>query len=146
MNVTSIYPVLMTTDVAASAGFYRTFFDFEVTFESDWYVSLKHGPWELAILQADHPTVPEAYRGAAARGILINLEVGDIDAVHDRLVAAGLAPVLPLRSEDFGQRHAIFRGPDGVLLDIITPIPPSGEYAEQFSQAALAETQGSKHG
>ncbi|MCP2638284.1 VOC family protein [Microbacterium sp. HD4P20] len=145
MDVTSMYPVLLTTDVATSAGFYREHFGFEVTFESDWYVSLKSGSWELAILEASHSTIPEGYRGVTARGILINFEVPDVDAVHDRLVAAGLEPVLPLRSEDFGQRHAIFAGPDGALLDIITPIPPSGAFAEQFSESALAETEGATH-
>lgn len=134
MKLTSVYPVLMTTDVATTADFYREHFGFETTFEADWYVSLRLDQWELAILKAGHPTVPAEYRGRTAGGILINFEVGDVDAVHDHLVAAGLTPVLPLRSEDFGQRHAIFAGPDGVLIDVITPIPPTGAYAEQFTE------------
>lgn len=142
VNLTSLYPVLMTTDVAASAGFYRTHFDFEVTFESDWYVSLKRGTWELAVLDATHSTIPEGFRDLPARGVLLNFEVDDVDAVHTRLVDAGLTPVLPLRSEDFGQRHTIFAGPDGVLIDIITPIPPTGDFADQFSESALAEAHG----
>lgn len=140
MNLTSLYPVLMTTDVAASARFYRTHFDFEVTSESDWYVSLRQGDKELALLDLAHPTIPEGFRGVAAGGVLLNVEVDDVDAVHGRLVDAGLTPVLPPRSEDFGQRHTIFAGPDGVLIDIITPIPPTGEFADQFSESALAET------
>jgi catechol 2,3-dioxygenase-like lactoylglutathione lyase family enzyme len=139
MNLTSLYPVLASSDVAASADFFRDHFGFETTFEAEWYVSLRLGSWELAVLQAGHPTIPEHYRERTADGVLLNLEVDDVDAVHDRLVAAGLTPVLPLRSEDFGQRHTIFAGPDGVLVDIITPIPPSGEYAEQFSADALEE-------
>jgi catechol 2,3-dioxygenase-like lactoylglutathione lyase family enzyme len=145
VKLTSLYPVVMATDVTATAAFYRNHLDFDVTFESDWYVSLRRETWELAVLQAGHPTIPETHRGPAAHGILLNLEVDDVDAVHDRLVAAGLAPVLPLRSEDFGQRHAIFAAPDGVLLDIITPIPPAEEYASQFSESALAEAQGGAH-
>lgn len=46
-------------------------------------------------------------------------------------------PVLPLRSEDFGQRHAIFEGPEGLLIDIITPIPPVGASVEQCTPDAL---------
>ncbi|WP_194410519.1 VOC family protein [Microbacterium cremeum] len=141
MNLTSLYPVLMTTDASAGAAFYREHFDFEVAFESDWYVSLRRGPWELAVLDASHPTIPERFRGRSAGGLLLNLEVDDVDAVHDRLLAAGVPLVQPLRSEDFGQRHAIFAGPDDVLLDVITPIPPTGEFAEQFSAEALGEAQ-----
>src|SRR5690606_2805132 len=103
---------------------------------------LRLGTWELAILDAGHPTVPEEYRGRPAGGVLINLEVDDVDNVHDRLVTAGLTPVLPLRSEDFGQRHAIFAGPDGVLVDVITPIPPAANFVEQFSASALREALG----
>ncbi|NLP85185.1 hypothetical protein HF576_15160 [Microbacterium sp. CFH 90308] len=145
MNLMSLYPVLMTTDVASTADFYRTHFDFEVAFESDWYVSLQRGRWELAVLDASHATIPDGYRNGAAGGLLLNFEVDDVDAVHDRLVAAGLTPVRPLRSEDFGQRHAIFAGPDNVLLDIITPIAPTGEFADQFSESALAEAHAGAH-
>lgn len=141
MTVKSMYPVLMTTDVASTAAFYRTHFAMETNFESDWYVSLKLDEWELAILDASHATIPQGFRDQPASGMLLNIEVDDVDAVAERLVAAGLSSVLPLRSEDFGQRHAIFAGPDGVLIDVITPIPPSGEFAAQFSESALEETQ-----
>lgn len=139
MNVTSMYPVLMSADVTAAADFYRSHFGFETTFTSSWYVSLRLGQWELAILEIGHPTIPAGYGDRAAGGVLVNLEVEDVDAVHDRLVAGGLIPVLPLRSEEFGQRHAIFAGPDGVLIDIVTPIPPTGEYVAQFADSAVPE-------
>ncbi len=139
MELRSLYPVLATNDLAGTADFYRRHFDFETTFESEWYVSLRARQWELALLAADHETIPHAYRGRTADGILLNFEVDDVDAVHRELTKAGLTAVLPLRSEDFGQRHAIFAGPDGVLIDIITPIPPVGQYAAQFSEEALEE-------
>ncbi|MGB5935893.1 MAG: hypothetical protein WBG76_08520, partial [Ornithinimicrobium sp.] len=87
---------------------------------------------ELAILDADHPTVPVGY-GTPSAGVLINLEVDDVDAVHQRLVVDGhFETVRSLRSEDFGQRHFIFAGPDDVLIDVITPIEPSAEYATAY--------------
>lgn len=133
MTLTSLYPVLMCADVAATSRFFRERFAFEPAFESDWYVSLKRGTWELAILDATHETVPEAYRGRAASGILLNLEVDDVDAEYQRLVTeGGMAAVLPIRSEAFGQRHFIVSGPDGVLVDVITPIEPDETFAEQF--------------
>ncbi|MCZ4538415.1 VOC family protein [Gordonia terrae] len=143
MKVTSLYPVLATTDVASAADFYRTHFGFDTRFESDWYVSLALDGHELAILHTNHETVPPRYRGAVAGGLLLNIEVDDVDAAYRGLVDAGTAVVLPLRSEEFGQRHAIFAGPDGVLIDVITPLPPNGEYIEQFSDQALDEARGS---
>ena len=43
--------------------------------------------------------------------------------------------VLPLRSEDFGQRHFIVSDPGGVLVDVITPIEPSVEFAAAYAAA-----------
>ncbi|MFD7783307.1 VOC family protein [Streptomyces nojiriensis] len=133
------YPVLATRDVAASRRFYTRHLGFEVTFEADWYVSLRRPDapqYELALLDHAHPTVPEGYRVALRGGLLLNFEVDDVDSEHQRLVTeAGLPEVLPLRTEEFGQRHFIFAAPDGVLIDVITIVPPSGEYAAQYTGA-----------
>ena len=59
------------------------------------------------------------------------MEVDDVDAEYARLVTqAGLPERLSIRSEEFGQRHFIIEAPDGVLIDVITPIPMTGEFAE----------------
>lgn len=133
MALTSFYPVICSEDVARSAAFYRTWFGFESTFESDWYVSLRRDPnVELALVDHAHPTVPSAYR-TAARGIILNVEVDDVDAEYQRLVSdGGHQPVLDIRTEDFGQRHFILAGPDSVLIDVITPVPATGDYAAQY--------------
>ena len=133
MTLTSMYPVLMSHDVPAAARFYSDHFGFELTFESDWYVSLRRGAWELAILDPGHDSIPAGYRGRAAAGIVVNLEVEDVDAEYERLVTVGnLGAVLPLRSEGFGQRHFIVAAPDGVLVDVITPIEPDETFADQY--------------
>lgn len=134
MPVTSLYPVLMSRDVAAAASFYRDLIGFDTTFESDWYVSLRLDAFELAILTHDHATVPDGY-AALPRGVIVNLEVDDVDAVHQRLTSrSDVEIVLPLRDEDFGQRHVIVAAPDGVLLDVIQPIAPSDEYANAYAR------------
>lgn len=128
----NLYPVLGTNDPAASAAFYREHFGFEPVFETDWYVSLRHPESgdELALLDPGHPSVPAAHRGVTAAGVLVNIELDDVDEVAARLAAAGVPVVQELRSEAFGQRHVIVADPGGVLVDVITEIPPSGEFAE----------------
>ncbi|WP_235857185.1 VOC family protein [Occultella glacieicola] len=127
--ITSSYPVLMSTDVAASARFFTERFGFETVFEADWYVSLRQGTWELAFVAADHPTIPHGF-GTAATGVLLNIEVDQVDDAYARLTAGGDVRVaLELRSEDFGQRHFIVVAPGGVLVDVIEPIPFTGEFA-----------------
>ncbi|MGH8790854.1 MAG: VOC family protein [Cupriavidus necator] len=140
MKVTSYYPVIMTGEVAGTAAFYQRHFGFVALFTSDWYVHLQlagDASVNLGVLDGSHETIPAPARGQCTRGLLLNFEVEDPDAVHDRLQAAGLPILLPLRDEAFGQRHFITADPNGVLIDIIKPIPPSGEFAAQYEAGAL---------
>ncbi|MEV4773987.1 VOC family protein [Microbacterium sp. LWH12-1.2] len=133
MEITSFYPVLMVDDVATASRFYREVLGFETTFEADWYVSLRFGGGELAILDRSHETIPDGFR-EPVRGLLLNVEVPDAAAEHARMVGdLGLAERLPLRDEAFGQRHFIVEAPGGVLIDVIEPIEPSPEFAAAFA-------------
>lgn len=141
MKTTSYYPVIMTDDVAATAAFYQRHFHFEALFSADWYVHLQSAEdakVTLAILDGSHETIPAGHRGRAS-GILLNFEVEDVDAVYGRLKEAGLPILLDIRNEDFGQRHFITADPNGVLIDVITPIPPSAEFATQYEASALPQ-------
>ena len=132
MKTTSYYPVLMTGDVAGTTAFYVEHFRFRPLFESDWYVHLQSSEDKrvnLGIVQGDHETIPAEGRGRAS-GLLINFEVKDVDA-------AGLPILRSLRDEAFGQRHFITRDPNGVLIDVIRPIPPSEEFLPQFAPEAV---------
>lgn len=135
MRLTSFYPVIGTDRLEESRDFYTGLLGFEVTFEAEWYVSLRRpGPltYELALLDPTHPTIPEGY-GKPVQGLLLNFEVEDVDAEWERLVlGAGLEPKLKIRSEEFGQRHFIVADPNGVLIDVITEITPEGEYVEAY--------------
>lgn len=131
MKITSYYPVLATADVAATQRFYEKFFGFAPRYVSDWYVHLGHPAHEfvgLALIAKDHETIPASGRTAAA-GLLVNFEVDDVDGEYARLVAAGAPVLLPLKDEAFGQRHFIVQAPDGVMIDVVKPIPPTAEFA-----------------
>ena len=141
MKCTQYYPVLQSGDVPAAAAWFKRHFGFQPMFETDWYVHLQmpeDPAMNLAILDGQHSTIPEQGRGRAA-GLLLNFEVEDVDAEHARLLAEGLTPILPLRSEDFGQRHFITADPNGVMLDVIKPIPPSADYAALYDASVLPQ-------
>ncbi len=138
MHTTSVYPVLMTDRVAATAAFYEAHFGFRSLFSADWYVHLQSTTdpsVNLAILDGSHATIPDIAKGRAS-GVILNFEVKDVDAEHMRLTAAGLPVLLPLRDEDFGQRHFITADPNGILIDVIMPIPPKGEFADLYQPEA----------
>ena len=136
MKITSYYPVLMTDAVEPTTRFYERHFGFHRAFDSDWYVHLtmpEDASVNLAILDTNHATIPIEGRGGRAGGLLINFEVADVDLEYQRLKADGLPILLDLRDEDFGQRHFITADPNGVLIDIITPIAPSADFAGQYA-------------
>ncbi|MCR9138237.1 MAG: VOC family protein [Alphaproteobacteria bacterium] len=139
MKCTQYYPVIMTDDVAGTAAFYRTHFGFAPAFDSDWYVHLQSEEdpkVNVAILQGDHETVPAQARGKVS-GLILNFEVEDVDAVYDQARQNDLPILLPVRDEEFGQRHFITQDPNGVLIDVIKPIPPSEAFLSQFREDAV---------
>ena len=126
MQATGLYPLLLVKDVAQAAAFYETHLGFERVFDSDWYVHMRSTATahiELAVIAHDHETIPEAGRVPTV-GLLLSFEVADAAVEYARLAEAGIAIVQPLRDEVFGQRHFIASDPNGILLDIITPIEP----------------------
>jgi uncharacterized glyoxalase superfamily protein PhnB len=139
MKITSYYPVIMTGDVKGTVDFYKRHLRFEALFASYWYVHLQSTLNEhvaLAVLDGNHHTIPESGRGIVS-GLLLNFEVEDPDALYAEFQAAGLPILQTLRDEDFGQRHFITADPNGVLIDVIKPIPPTEEYAAQFDASVL---------
>lgn len=139
MKCSQYYPVIMTDNVAVTSQFYCNHFKFQPSFESDWYIHLQSAEDEavnLAILQHDHPTVPELARHKIS-GLLLNFEVEDVDAIYERLIGEGVTVLLPIKDEEFGQRHFIVQDPNGVLIDVIKPIPPSEEFLKQYRDDAV---------
>lgn len=133
-KIQSFYPVLATSNVQETTSFYEHHFGFRRAFDSDWYVHLQHAEQpevNLAILSADHESIPAPYR-TPAKGVLINFELADVDSAYADLVNAGVKILLELRDEPWGQRHCIVQGPDGVLIDVIKQIPPSKEFASGY--------------
>lgn len=136
MRCSSYYPVIMTDDVAGTAAFYVDHFRFQALFEIDWYVHLQSQEDErvnLAVMDGSHSTIPAAGQGRVS-GLILNFEVDDLDAECARVQAAGLPILLSLRDEDFGQRHFITADPNGVLIDIIKPIPPTQSFAQHYGE------------
>lgn len=135
MTINSLYPVICTDKISESKEFYLKYFNFEVTFEADWYVSLRtpNSPhFELALLYYRHESIPQAFQ-TPTRGVLINIEVPDVDRDYDSIQSAGLPMVLHIKSEQWGQRHFIIKDPNDLLIDVIQNIPPSESYDQHYA-------------
>lgn len=141
MKLSSFYPVLMTKNVSKTSAFYVQHFGFSVVFDADWYMSLKQKETgdELAVLQADHETVPSSFRNSV-QGLILNFEVENVDEVYEQLIKKSKLPLhLDLRNEAFGQRHFIMSDPNGVLIDVITVIPPDKSFQDHYKGTEIGD-------
>ena len=135
--ITSLYPVLMSEDLNQAAQFFVDHFQFQETFHSDWYISLKNieSGFELAFIDSKHGTVPQAYQSETS-GLIINIEVDNVDCLYEELrQQEEMEFLLPIKSEDFGQRHFIVEASGSVLVDVIQVIPPSAEFAANYLES-----------
>lgn len=132
--MTSFYPVLMSQTIEESTRFFIELFHFEVTFTSEWYVSLKNDQnFELALIESSHETIPDKYK-TNCKGIILNFEVEDVDKIYAEITNRGdVSIVMEIKNEAFGQRHFMIESPDELLIDVIQNIPPSEEYLESYT-------------
>ncbi|AQL55989.1 VOC family protein [Abyssicoccus albus] len=145
MKTNSFYPVILTNQVEESSKFYTEYFGFDIVYKADWYVSLKKSksniPYELALLDASHTTIPVTYQ-KPVQGLILNFEVEDVDKEYRRLIISEKLPLqLDIRNEEFGQRHFITSDPNGVLIDVIKIIPPSQEESTQYVEKVWSNSE-----
>lgn len=116
-----------TTDrVEETKAFYIKHFDGKVTFDCGWYVNIEFG-CKTSSLQFMAPQVPEHQLGTGA-GLIYNFEVDDVDYEFDRLISAGLTPVVPLEDHPWGDRGFAVLDPNGISLYIYSLREPSDEF------------------
>ena len=114
--VKSLFPILVTRDLARTLGFYRDLLGATVTYEFPGpdgvpgYVGLQIGSSHLGIGRD-----PELTDGPSARFSLWAY-VDDCDAAVDRLRAAGVTIVEEPADQPWGERVARVLDPDGNLV------------------------------
>ena len=135
MKLSRLFPVVYSNQLAQSKEFYTELLGFEIEFDSDWFINLVGGvdkQFELGIQQFDHELIPEAFR-ARAQGLSIALEVENVDEIYERFRSRSDL-VTAIADEEYGQRHFMCVDPNGVLLDICTPIEPSEEFKAAYME------------
>jgi catechol 2,3-dioxygenase-like lactoylglutathione lyase family enzyme len=119
---------IVTPHLARSRDFYVQNFDFEVTFENEFYVLLRapgNPASEIAFLLPDHPSQQPIFRSQfGGQGVFFTIEVTDVDAWYARAKKRGLPIEIELREEPWGDRHFAVVDPNGIGVDVVTHTPP----------------------
>lgn len=121
INISSSFPVFIVDRLDAARRFYADNFGFSPVFESDWYIHLvSPSGVQAGFLVPDHPSQPEFFQKAfTGDGMILSFEVDDVDSAYATAQANGLDVILPVRSEEWGQRHFAVQDPNGVRIDIV---------------------------
>jgi lactoylglutathione lyase len=124
------YTIVYVPDVEASLAFFERAFGLQRRFlhESGGYGELETG--ETALAFAAHELGEAnlgvahvaAHSSAAPLGFEIALVTHDVAAAHQRAVAAGATEQAAPAERPWGQTVSYVRCPDGVLVELCTPI------------------------
>lgn len=120
MTITSLFPILRTTDLSRLVEFYEQAFGASVAyrFEQDGvdvYVAVAVGGGQIGI-----GLEPDVSRGDA---IALWLYADDADAAYRSAIDADAASVSEPEDMPWGERVGQVRDPDGNLLYLATPAP-----------------------
>lgn len=129
----SLFPDICSDVLQESKKFYMSLFDFSPVFEIEWYIQLQSPTdknLQLAFVKRNHPSVPEAYR-QTPQGVVISIELENVDPVYQKAGKLGYKMVLPLRDEVWGQRHFMTVDPNGLLVDVIQMIEPAPQFLQE---------------
>jgi catechol 2,3-dioxygenase-like lactoylglutathione lyase family enzyme len=136
MRLTDLYPIVMTDRLADCRRFWVGRLGFAVAFEASWFLLLTSGGGRsVAFMTPDHPSTPPGRENFAGSGLLLTLEVDDVDAEHARLAAAGVEILHGPVDEPWGQRRFLLRDPAGVWVDVVQQTAPAAGFWERYTAA-----------
>lgn len=130
----SLFPVIISTDLPACKNFYKSLLGLKPVFELDWYVQMQSPTdtnLQIAFVAKDHDSVPAGY-GNDPTGVIVTVEVNQVDPVFEQAVIMKAPVVFELKDEEWGQRHFMARDPNGLLVDLVQMIEPGEAYASHF--------------
>ena len=107
----------------ASKKYYTKLLDFEVDFDSDWFVHLisKDKKMELGIIDRTNDIVPKDFQTNPS-GFYITFVVDNVDEIY-KIAEAEKFEIIKKPEETFyGQRRLLLKDPNGALIDISAPI------------------------
>ncbi|MEM1134709.1 MAG: VOC family protein [Bacteroidota bacterium] len=107
-----------------SKVFYTKLFDFDVDFESNWFIHLISADkqLELGIIDRKNEIVPQEVQHQP-QGFYITFVVDDVDVLFEVAKAENFEIVEPPKDTFYGQRRLLLKDPEGTIVDISAPMP-----------------------
>lgn len=116
---------IVADDMAAVRDFYTSLLDFEIIYETDWYIVMvpREGPrLELGIIARGSEVTPVAAARPAGGGYL-TFVVDEVLVAFEQAKAMNAEVIEPPTDMAYGQRRMLVRDPAGTVVDISSPTP-----------------------
>ena len=116
---------IVTDDVEGLAAFYARLLGASVTL-NEYYVEVPAGAVTVGFSKRRFTEYREDDHAAAQAGparrdeVILDFEVGDVDAEYERISALGAVVVTPPTTQPWGSRSMIFRDPGGNLVNVFS--------------------------
>jgi len=121
--VTRLLPNICTDRMEETRDFYRELLDFVVGFEHQgWYIQMAsptNPQLQIGIIRRDHEFTPKAFQ-QSAQGLIISVQVEDIDATYAAVLKRGFRITQELCDESFGMRRFMVADPNGLLVNMFS--------------------------
>lgn len=114
MSVLRVVANLCTADPAAGRAFYCDVLGMEAPMDMGWIVT-----FAAAGAQQTPQLSLMSEGGGGAPVPPLSVEVDDVDAVHDRALAAGFEITREIADEPWGVRRFFVRGPSGEIVNVL---------------------------
>ena len=113
MTVRRVVPILTVTDLEASRDAYVRVLGLDEVMNHDWIVTLADPQhrYQLSLMTKD---------ATAPVNPTVSIEVDDVDAAYQAVVATGLEIVHPLSDEEWGVRQFFFADPSGNVVNVLS--------------------------
>ncbi len=121
MGIKNSFPITITDQLELCKNFYTEYFEFEVIFEAEWYIQLRHiSGIEIAFMLPDLENQPDfLHEQFSGKGVILSFEVDDAKVEYDKLKELGAPVIYHLKGEEWGQKHFMVTDPAGMIVDVV---------------------------
>ncbi|MFI1676445.1 VOC family protein [Streptomyces sp. NPDC020607] len=128
MQITASTVSLTVDDVAASQRFFTTHLGYVEQAAADGFASLarEDAAMDVVLLARGTEVLPADQRDQHASGLIIAFTTTGIEHEEKRLRAEGVEVTMPLREEPWGERLFQVTDPNGVIVQFVEWVTPSG--------------------
>jgi len=114
---------ICSDNLAESCEFYTKLFDFNVEYNSDWFIQLisKDKKLELGIIDRTNEIVPKDFQNNP-QGFYLTFVVDNVDEIFEIVKSEKIEIISEPSNTFYGQRRLLLKDPNGTLIDISSPI------------------------